>query len=394
MILESTLEQVIDEQHAANSVKINIKRSKQVTHNTKRILVVTGIRRCGKSTWLQQLNNNNEALVINFEDPRLEGFSITDFNKLEKIAQKRKKTTLLLDEVQNISNWEKYARSANERGVQIQITGSNASMLSRELGTHLTGRYQQVELYPFNYSEFLEYTNQQASLQSFAEYIAKGGFPEFLTEQNTEYLRTLLRDIIMRDIAVRRGIKNEHYLIRLAVHIISNVGKEFSYNNITKTLEIKSVRTTIDYCDYLQESYLVELIPLFSYSIHKQLANAKKAYCVDTALIKANSLSFSKDNGRLLENAVYIHLRRSYNNICYFKNEKSECDFLVKENDTVVQAVQVCYMLNDDNVKRELTGLKNAMSVSKCNDGIIITAEQEDEIEGIKIIPAWKWMLA
>jgi predicted AAA+ superfamily ATPase len=391
MITESSIEQVIIAQEKVKKPE-SIVREKAISMNSKRVLVITGIRRCGKSTFLHQLNKNEQTLSINFEDTRLEGFELIDFNKVEKIAIRRKKQIILFDEVQNINGWEKYVRSANERGIQIQITGSNASMLSRELGTHLTGRYQQVELYPFDYNEFLKYTQQAIGIKSFMNFIEMGGFPEYLLEKNLEYLQTLLRDIIMRDIAVRRGIKNEHYLIRLAVHIMSNTGKEFSYNNISKTLEIKSVRTVIDYCDYLQESYLIELIPRFSYSIHQQQANPKKAYAIDTALAKANSLSFNKDSGRMLENAVFIHLRRNYSDICFFRNEKAECDFLIKLNEEIIQVIQVCFNVNEDNIKRELSGLKEAMVATKCSNGIIITLDQDDELDGISLIPAWKWM--
>ncbi len=391
MITEAIIEQVISSQEKVRKPEI-ILREKAISLNTKRVLVITGVRRCGKSTFLNQINNNEQTLSINFEDTRLEGFELSDFNKVEGIALRKNKQIILLDEVQNIKGWEKYVRSANERGIQVQITGSNASMLSRELGTHLTGRYQQVELFPFDYNEFLKYTHQSIGLKSFHNFIEMGGFPEYFFEKNTEYLQTLLRDIIMRDIAIRRGIKNEHYLVRLAVYIMSNIGKEFSYSNISKTLEIKSVRTVIDYCDFLQESYLIELIPRFSYSIHQQQANPKKAYAIDTAMAKANSLLFSKDTGRMLENAVFIQLRRKNSDICYFRNEKAECDFLIKFNEEITQVVQVCQEITEDNIRREISGVKEAMMATKCNDGIILTLDQEDQLDGIPLIPAWKWM--
>jgi uncharacterized protein len=391
MIPEDLIEQVIDDQEKAGQEKKTVQRDKKI-NDTKRVIVITGIRRCGKSTFLKQINKSDNSIVINLEDNRLEGFTMVDFNKIEQIAKKKGKQIIILDEVQNITGWEKYVRAANERGVQLQITGSNASMLSRELGTHLTGRYSQIELFPFGYNEFLLFTGELRGLNSFQHFIEMGGFPEYLEENNPEYLQTLVRDIIMRDIAVRRGIKNEHYLLRLAVHILSNVGKEFSFNNITKTLEIKSVHTTIDYCDYLRESYLVDFIPRFSYSIHQQLANPKKAYCVDTAMASANSLSFSKDMGRMLENAVFIELRRSFSDISYYKNPKTECDFLIKDKDEITLAIQVCLKITTDNIQREVQGLKDAMAETKCHKGIIITLDQEDELDGVSLIPAWKWM--
>jgi len=219
---------------------------------------------------------------------------LDDFSKLERIAKEAGNDLLLLDEIQNIDQWERYARMANEKGLQLYITGSNASMLSRELGTRLTGRYKQIELFPFSYNEFLTFFNMERNAESFDQYFEWGGFPEFLEEKDDDYLRTLLRDIITRDIAVRRKITNENQLIRLAVHLLSNTGKEFSYNNISKVLEIKSVRTVIDYCDYLRESYLVDFIPRYSSSIKKQLVNPKKSYSIDPVFAKANSLSLVK----------------------------------------------------------------------------------------------------
>lgn len=149
-------------------------------------------------------------------------------------------------------------------------------------------------------------------------------------------------------------------MIRLAVFLLTNVGKEFSYNNITHTLKIKSVRSTIDYCDFLQESYLLEFIPRFSYSI-KQQSYPKKVYAIDTGFAKANSLSLQNDWGRLLENAVYLQLRKYSPNIQYFKDKNSECDFLVKQRQEFSHAIQVCWRLTPDNFGKRTFGYK------KCN---------------------------
>jgi uncharacterized protein len=265
-------------------------------------------------------------------------------------------------------------------------------MLSRELGTRLTGRYKHIELFPFSFPEFLKFFALERNPESFNQYFELGGFPEYLEEKDDDYLRTLLRDIITRDIAVRRKITNENQLIRLAVHLLSNSGKEFSYNNISKILEIKSVRTVIDYCDYLRESYLIDLIPRYSSSIKKQLVNPKKSYSIDPVFAKANSLSFTKDLGRRLENFVCNKLRRSFSEIFYFKDTHSECDFLVKENEKIVQVVQVCWEINNDNMAREINGLKNAMSATGAPEGTIVTNNQEDKLDGIDLIPAWKWL--
>jgi len=392
MILEELIKTVIDEQNAANLAKINISRNTVLPKNSSRILVVSGVRRCGKSTLLQQsFGSGSECITVNFEDPRLDAFELNDFYKIEKIANDLGKSIFVFDEIQNIEGWEKYARSAHETGKKVYVTGSNASMLSKELGTRLTGRYQQIELFPFDYSEYLLFSNKKANAESYKTFLLDGGFPEFLKEQNPEYLRTLLKDIVIRDIVVRRGVKNEHLLIRLAVYLLSNIAKEFSYNNITQTLSIKSVRSTIDYCDYLQESYLVELIPRFSFSIRQQQCNPKKAYCIDTGMAKANSLSLNEDYGRMLENAVYLQLRKHSKDIQYFKDEKLECDFLLKEGNQISYAIQVCWQLTPDNLERELNGLKRAMQSTKAKKGVIITLDQSDIFDEIPVIPVWKW---
>lgn len=392
MYTEEGLKLIIDDQQIKYVAQNKIPREERVNFLSKRILIITGVRRCGKSTFMNQLYNLDEMCLVNFEDPRLEGFELSDFQKIENLFIRSNKQVLLFDEIQNIPEWEKYARSAHDRGLKLCITGSNASMLSKELGTRLTGRYVQKELFPFSYTEYCTYIRQETDAESFQGYMKNGGFPEYLLEQDAEYLRTLMKDIILRDIVVRRGIRNEHFLIRLAVHLFSNVGKEFSYNNLTKTLEIKSVRTTIDYCDYLQECYLLDLVPRFSFSIHQQLANPKKVYSIDTAMAKANSISFSNDIGRMLENAVFLFLRRKYNEIYYYKNDRMECDFLIKENEKITLAIQVCSYVTPENMKRELLGLQTAMRDTGCSQGLIITLDQEDVLNGVHLIPAWKWM--
>jgi predicted AAA+ superfamily ATPase len=392
MISKLVLSEIIQDQLNSFLKMKWIARDTEIPFDSKRILIISGVRRCGKSTLIRQmLLHSEKALYINFEDPRLINFMLEDFSQLEKIADETGKTYLLFDEIQNIDRWELFARMANEKGISLCITGSNASMLSSELGTRLTGRYKQIELFPFSYHEFLSFFNLERNQNSFDRYFESGGFPEYLEENDDDYLRTLLRDIT-RDVAIRRNITNENLLIRLAVHLLSNSGKEFSYNNISKVLEIKSVRTVIDYCDYLRESYLIDFIPMYSTSIKKQLVNPKKSYSIDPVFAKTNSLSFSKDLGRRLENFVFNKLRRDFGEIFYFRNSQAECDFLVKQNEQIVMAVQVCREVNNENMDREIRGVKNAMLETGASVGIIITQNQEDKLDGIDLIPAWKWI--
>lgn len=154
-----------------------------------------------------------------------------------------------------------------------------------------------------------------------------------------------------------------------------------------------SAHSVIDYMSYYEYSYLLFTVPQFSYKFREQQVNPKKVYAIDTGIIKANTMAFTEDNGSMLENIVFFHLRRLYgrNAIFYFK-DKGECDFLVKEKNRLTQAIQVCYRLTADNLEREVNGLKEAMEKRKVPYGAIITLDQEDEFEGMKAIPAWKWM--
>lgn len=394
MIQIDLLAQIIEEQNQNFLQKQLISREETLPVQSNQILVVSGVRRCGKSILVRKSPPSSEpGLYLNFEDPRLVDFEAVDFPKLERLRDEMGKTSILLDEVQSVEGWEIFARSLHEKGDKLFITGSNASMLSRELGTRLTGRYKQIELFPFSYTEFLLFKMLPPGEESFESYFLSGGFPEFLQNQDQDYLRTLFRDILTRDVAVRRNINNETALIRLGVFLCSNVGKPFSYSRMGSLLEIKSVRTVIDYCDYLEESYLFDLIPMYSPSIRKQLANPKKAFCVDPALAAANSLSFSKDLGRKLENYVYLHLRRSFKEIHYFQNKDSECDFVVKWNEEIIGAVQVCWEINTDNLHREIKGLKSALTETQAPKGVLLTWNQDDLLEGLAVVPVWKWLL-
>ncbi len=392
MITEENLRVVIKDYQVINPKKRIITREKIIPLESKRIVVITGIRRSGKSTLLKSVIHEQESvLFLNFEDIRLEGFDANDFQKLEQIAISENIKHLVFDEIQNLPDWEKFVRSAHDKGFQIFITGSNASMLSRELGTRLTGRHLQIELYPFNFNEYLKLKSAEASYENFMLFLQQGGFPEYLNSGEEDYLRSLARDIVIRDIAVRRNIKNDHILLRLLTFLMSNISKEISYNNITNTLGIKSVRTTIDYCDFLKESYLIDLLPRFSFSIKQQQINPKKIYAVDTAMAKAVSLSFNEDLGRFLENSVFLMLKKYSVEIFYYKDDKSECDFIVRKNNQIILAIQVCWQITFDNIKRELNGLNNAISNCTAINSVIVTINQEDIFEGIKAIPAWKF---
>jgi uncharacterized protein len=360
-------------------------------------LVITGVRRCGKSTFLSQiLKKQKKGYYMNLEDPRLNGFGLSDFTRSEGVLKEAYGGGVyFFDEVQNVENWEKFIRHLIDEKEKVVITGSNASLLSRELGSKLTGRHLQIEMFPFSFREFLSMKRKSPSQALFEEYLLKGGFPEYLKKDNPAILHELLSDVVMRDIAVRFGIKNTSVLIRICIYLISNVGKEFSYNSIKKAFEVKSVQSVINFISYFENAYLVFTVPRFSYSYKQQQVNPKKIYSIDNGFSSCNSASFSKDRGKMLENAVFLELRRRFKDIFYFKG-KGECDFIIKEKGKITQAFQVCYELNEESKDREISGLAEALEEFNIKEGIILTLGQSDELlvknKKIVVVPAWKWM--
>jgi predicted AAA+ superfamily ATPase len=300
------------------------------------------------------------------------------------------------DEIQNIEKWEKFIRYLLDKKEKVVLTGSNASLLSRELGTRLTGRNLQIEMFPFSFREFCSFKKEKPSLKIFEQFISLGGFPEYLKQENPSILHSLLSDVVMKDIAIRFGIKNTVMLNKIGIYLISNVGKEFSFNSIKKMFYIKSVQSVIDYISYFENSYLIFTLPRFSYSYKIQQVSPKKVYSIDNGFSYSNSASFSKDEGKMLENIVFLNLRRKFKEIFYFQ-EKNECDFIIKEKEKIVEAIQVCFTLTEDNKEREIKGLVESMEKFNLKEGLILTYEQEDEFEinGKKIFvkPVWKWLI-
>jgi predicted AAA+ superfamily ATPase len=281
-------------------------------------------------------------------------------------------------------------------GYQVFITGSNASLLSKELGTHLTGRHLSLELMPFSFNEFLAFHEEKPTSNNLSRYLKVGGMPEYVKYEEPQILMNLINDILFRDIAVRHGIRDVETLKKLTVYLISNIGRLVSANKLTDVFGIKSATTILEYFGYLSDSYLVEFLPIFSYSIKTQNRNPKKVYTLDNGIAETISLSFSEDEGRKLENLVYQHLRRKGLEIYYFKDKK-ECDFVVREKNSITHLIQVCYDLSMNNQQREINGLLEAMSYFDVSRGTIVTFDQKDEFifddKTIEVIPAHFWLM-
>lgn len=361
--------------------------------------VISGIRRCGKSVLSKQiLKSKSPIYYFHFENVQLANFELRDFSRLDEcfIEQLGKDGIYLLDEIQNIKGWEIYVRQLVDSGKSVVITGSNATMLSRELGTRLTGRNLRYELYPFSFVEFLRLVKQKASLEQFDKYFEKGGFPDYVLSGESEILENLFQDIFYRDILVRNDIRRESELKQFVSYISSNVGVEVSFSKLKKLLNLGSHNTVSQFLLACEQAYLFFSINRFDYSLKKQSINPKKIYCVDNGLLKLNSFNFSENKGRYLENLVFMSLKRNRKEVYYHKIEK-ECDFIIKKGEKITEAIQVCYILDDQNNTREYEGLLEAINKYKLKFGLLLTYNQEDEIEykskKIIIKPVWKWLL-
>ena len=384
MILGSEIEVSYKEQALRLAIQTHwIERDymKNIDLKTEQIQIVSGVRRSGKSTLLSLLKKEYSSKIasFNFEDSRIYGFEVSDFSKLDRVIGPEV-DVYFFDEIQNVPQWEIFIRQLHDQGKKIFITGSNASLLSKELGTRLTGRYISHELFPFNYPEFLVFKKKKDSVSAIESYIKMGGFPEYLKSKNIETLQYLLRDILYRDIAIRYSIKNTKILFDIALYLISNVGKEFTFNSLRKTFEVGSANTISDYLHWMEESYLFFYVSKFSYSKKNSSVNPRKVYGIDTGMIQANSHSYTKDKGRLLENLVFLHLRQNQLDIFYYK-EKKECDFVVFRDKKIVQAIQVCEEVNTDNFQRETEGLLEALEFFNLKKGIIVTKNQRDTLK-------------
>ena len=383
------------------------------------VVVISGIRRCGKSTLLAQIMRKyyqNDVYYFNFEDERLVDFRSNDLNDLYEVFVELygEKKVFFFDEVQNILGWERFVRRMYDRGFKFFITGSNASLLSRELGTKLTARHVSISLYPFSFLEFMTFkgyrpshdalslTKERGKIKGFfQEYLKMGGMPEFLKYREREILQGTYNDIIYRDILVRYGIKEEKAFRELCFYLLSHAGGLFTYNKLKQILNLGSVNTVKSYVDYCENSYLVHTLNLFSFSLAQQILTPKKAYGIDNGFLRLLSFRFSENRGRFLENMVLVELlRRGLGEVYYFKNEKGwEVDFLVKKKTKVTRLIQVTESLREVAVReREIRALGDALSKFKLSEGLILTEDEEQllrwEGKRIRILPVYKWLLS
>lgn len=360
--------------------------------------IITGIRRCGKSTLLLQLlrRSYEDAVYLNFDDIRLAAFGTEDFVRLHREIMKRGIKVVFFDEIQVVDAWEKYVNQLLREGYRVFITGSNASMLSVELGTHLTGRHLSMELFSFSYAEFLRFKNLADGEEAVMAYLKTGGIPEYVKTGMPLVLSALVDDILMRDIAVRHAVRDVDSLRQLAVFLITNIGNPIAANKLVGMFGIKSPSTFLEYFSFLKDAYLFDFVPLFNHSLKVQARNPKKVYVMDMGLYTENSIATTENMGRRLENLVFLHLRRYYDAIYYYR-EKGECDFLAFQKNALKEAVQVCLEVTDENFDREYNGLLEAMRYLGLQEGTIVTLNQEDQFEQdgfvVRMIPVHVYLL-
>jgi len=268
-------------------------------------------------------------------------------------------------------------------------------MLSVELGTHLTGRHLSMELFSFSYLEFIRFKELKNGEGAVLEYLKMGGIPEYIKTEISVVLNTLVDDILMRDIVVRHSVRDISSLRQLTSFLITNIGNLISANKLVGMFDIKSPATFLEYFSFLRDAYLLEFVPIFSHSLKVQARNPKKVYVMDMGLYTENSLSVSDNMGRRLENLIFLHLRRKYKHIFYFKNRR-ECDFIAMEKNTVKEVIQVCLTINDENFDREYSGLLEAMQNLGVKEGCIVTLNQSDTFEKddivVKMIPVYDFL--
>ncbi|MBM3200160.1 ATP-binding protein [Candidatus Woesearchaeota archaeon] len=378
-------------------------------------IIITGVRRSGKSTLLCIIRNHlklkeKDYLYINFNDERLTDFALEDFQKIIDFIDEQsydKNCYLFLDEIQETAGWEKWVDRIKEKH-PILITGSNSKLLSKEISTILTGRSINISLYPFSFREFLEsrktdINNWELNLKShsrirkeFSEYISTGGIPKVIVDNDKRLLQENYENILYRDIIKRFNQNLEKPIKEISVYLLSNISNRLSIRALSKTAQIKNLSTIKSILDTFEKAFVFFFVNKFDFSVRKQIQNPRKVYCIDNGFVTKVGFKFSEDKGWLLENLVFLELKRNRKDVYYF-SEKGECDFLIRQGIKIIEAIQVCHGLNEDNKERDVNGLIEALERFKLKEGLILTYDQEDEIEikgkRIKIMPVWKWLL-
>ncbi len=378
-------------------------------------IIITGIRRCGKSSLLKLILNKlkltkTDFLYINFNDERLINFNDENYQNILDYLEENgynKRSYLFLDEIQEVKNWEKWVDRIKEK-FPIIITGSNSQLLSSEISTILTGRSISISLFPFSFREYLNYkkinltnylldTKLQNKIKlNFKEYYSMGGMPKMIIEKDNIILKELYENIIYRDIVRRFNPNLTKPIKEISIYLLSNVSSDVSLRTLSKVSGIKNLGVLSEIYSSFEKAFLFFMINRFDYSIKKQIQNPKKVYSIDVGFPNNLGFKFSEDLGNIFENLVAISLKQEGFEIYYYR-EKVECDFVIREKAKITKAIQATYELNDKNREREIRGLLEAMNKFGLREGLILTYDEEDEFEVNKkkiiVKPLWKWLI-
>jgi predicted AAA+ superfamily ATPase len=394
------------------------------------VLVFTGIRRCGKSYTMKQvwdqvqkkwLLPSDNKLFINFDHEKMLHFRVEDFSVLMEAyfelydINEQKPIFLFFDEIQLIKHWERFInRLYEEKKYKICITGSNAHLLSKEIGTSLTGRSINLKLFPLSFREFVNF-KMKTTLQSddmfdfktrttvqklFSIYKRQGGFPQVVAQEDRTIVHEYMQHILYRDIVKRYDIRNETDLREVMSYIISNIGGIHSLKNIRAMVQSTSITTVKRYVSYLKNTFAIAEVPQHSYSIRKQIYNPDKFYVADPAIYFEIAIRSHFEESMILENIVFNELQRRHEHIFYYQASKTnkECDFVVQHKNKISTALQVTHTLTKKNKAREIDGLTSALVDYTLSNGLILLDDDIDTEEQIRnktvhITPVWKWLL-
>ncbi|MDE1824782.1 MAG: ATP-binding protein [Candidatus Micrarchaeota archaeon] len=395
-----------------------IKRDNQATLSKNidnaLVKVIVGVRRSGKSTLATLLLEGRTFAYANFDEKGLTGINLDELLSFLKEVYGNAKI-IFLDEIQNVDRWELWVNSIKRLGYDLIITGSNANMLSKELATHLTGRYVQFEVFPFSFAEYLRLNRLDAAKlrdegregelkNALERYMKSGGFPELVAKNlDQSYLKTIAGDIIYKDIVLRWNVRHMSELDSVASYLASICSSEFTATKLAHSLNMKSAITAQKYCNYLHEAYLFFYLKRFSFKAKIREKAPRKVYSIDTGIISAIGTKFAPDSGRLIENLVFLQLRRmnmvENQNLFYYKDVAGkEVDFVIKEGLAVTQLIQTTYASSREEVqKREIAALLKAAKELKCDKLTIITWDYSatEKIEGhtIQFVALWGWLI-
>lgn len=380
-------------------------QQRQTKHDVAELLanplikLITGPRRVGKSVFALLMLQGKNFAYLNFDDSQL----LNNWNEDLVMAALDDVYPgydyLLLDEVQNLPDWDLFVSKLFRRGKNLVITGSNANMLSSEMATALTGRYLQIDMLPFSFDETMRWNGidirhprdeQAAKAVALADdYMRNGGYPETIKARNItkSYMSTLFDSILLKDVAKRHKVRNTSDLYNLASYLLSNFCNPISANDLASELGLSSVATTKKFCDYLAEPYLFFYLPRFNDKLKLMNKAPRKVYVVDNGFVQSTAFNLNENLGRLLENQVFVELlRHGYepgNTLFYYRTRNNkEIDFVTHRGTKVRQLIQVCYdMTSEKTRKRELDALVEAAEELHCDNLLVITSDQQEQIE-------------